>query len=353
MTAGRGAAGRGAAGSDPVAIDLMDIGTAPGRFAADAAAVEHAGVDGAWTSETRHDPMIGLALAAAGTSTLRLGSGVSIALARTPMTTAASANDLQLASGGRFVLGLGTQVRAHVTRRFSMPWSRPVDRMREYVAAIRAIWTAWDTGERLDFRGDFTTHTIMTPFFSPGPNPWGHPPIHLSGVGPAMTEVAGEVADGFLTHPFATERYLREVTLPALARGRARAGREDEPFEVCVAIMVATGDTEDELAAARRAVRAQIAMYGSVPAYGGVLERHGWDDLGAELRGGASPDAVDEEVLRTVAVVAEPDRLGVALRERAADLADRILVDAPGGGAARWAGRAATGSRSAAVTSPP
>ena len=189
-----------------------------------AAAQEEQGYDGLWTAETAHDPFFPLLLASQPTERVELGTGIAVAFARNPMNLAQIAWDLQAASEGRFILGLGSQIKPHITKRFSMPWSHPAARMREMILAIRAIWASWNDGTKLDFQGDFYTHTLMTPFFNPGPNPHGNAKIFLAGVGELMTEVAGEVCDGFLCHGFTTERYLREVTLPALERGAAKAG---------------------------------------------------------------------------------------------------------------------------------
>src|SRR4249919_3641283 len=182
--------------------------------------LEEVGYDGLLTAETGSDPFLPLVIAAEHTKRIELGTGIAVAFARTPMLTAYTANDLQRHSKGRFFLGLGSQVKPHIERRFSMPWSHPAPRMRELVLALRAIWAAWQDGEKLDFHGDFYTHTLMTPFFSPDAHEYGPPPVYLAGVGGLMTEVAGEVCDGFFFHPFTTDRYLREVTLPALERGR-------------------------------------------------------------------------------------------------------------------------------------
>ena len=208
---------------------------------ADAAAAEREGFDGFWLSEVKHDPFLALAVAATATERIQLGTAIALAFARSPMTTAAAANDLQALSGGRFQLGLGTQVKAHITRRFSMPWSHPAPRMREYVLALRAIWDTWHTGAPLDFRGEFYSHSLMTPMFEPQRHEFGAPPVLLAGVGETMTEVAGEVADGFLAHGFTTERYLRDVTLPALQRGRDKSGRTLDGFTVMGSPMIATG----------------------------------------------------------------------------------------------------------------
>ena len=194
-----------------------------------------------WSAETSHDPFLSLLLAAEATERVELGTSIAVAFARNPMTTAVTANDLQAFSGGRFILGLGSQIKPHITKRFSMEWSHPAPRMREYVLAMRAIWDCWNNGTKLDFRGDFYTHTLMTPFFNPGPNPHGPPQVFLAGVGALMTEVAGEVCDGFLCHGFTTERYLREVTIPALERGRAKAGKTMDGFQIAGPAFVVTG----------------------------------------------------------------------------------------------------------------
>ena len=302
----------------------------------DAAAAERDGYDGFWVSEVAHDPFVGLAVAALSTERVQLGTAIAVAFARTPMTTAAAADDLQALSGGRLVLGLGTQVKAHVTRRFSMPWSHPAARMREYVLALRAIWDTWHTGAPLAFRGEFYTHTLMTPMFTPQPHGFGPPPVLLAGVGPTMTEVAGEVADGFLPHGFTTERYLREVTLPALERGRSRTGRTLEGFVVKGSPMVAAGRTEEEREQAKAGVRSQLAFYGSTPAYRPVLEQHGWGELQTELNQLSKQGEwekmgtlIDDDILDAFAIVAEPEQVPAKLSERYGDVVDRISFYAP------------------------
>src|SRR5579863_3480756 len=250
---------------------------------ADAPALEAAGYDGAWSAETGHDPLLIVAGAAPATTTLELGTGIVVAFARSPMITATMANDVQLLSRGRLLLGLGSQIKPHIEKRYSMPWSHPAPRMREYVLAMRAIWSCWNEGTPMNFRGEFYRHTLMSPFFNPGPNPYGAPKVYLAAVGELMTEVTGEVADGLLVHPFSTERYIRDVTLPALERGLDRSGRALQDFPISFSGFVATGDSDEELAIATRAVRGQIAFYGSTPAYRPVLELHGWGDLQPEL----------------------------------------------------------------------
>jgi probable F420-dependent oxidoreductase len=252
------------------------------------------------------------------------------------MTLAQIGNDLQLMSQGRFLLGLGSQIKPHITKRFSMPWSSPAARMREFVLAMRAIWDTWATGTKLDFRGDFYTHTLMTPFFDPGPNPFGNPKVFLAAVGEKMTEVVGEVCDGMLCHGFTTERYLREVTLPALDRGLQKAGKTRADLELSLPSFVVTGATEEEMAASAKGVRQQIAFYGSTPAYRPVLELHGWGALQDELNPLSKQgewvkmgDLIDDEVLNTFAVVGEPDQLATELLRRYGDVVERISFYAP------------------------
>ena len=301
---------------------------------------EEAGYSGFWTAETAHDPFLPLVLAASHTTTIELGTSIAVAFARNPMTLAHTGWDLQEYSHGRFILGLGSQIKPHITKRFSMEWSKPAARMREMVLAIRAIWASWETGDKLEFRGDFYTHTLMTPFFDPGPNPYGNARIFLAGVGELMTEVAGEVCDGFICHGFTTERYLREVTIPALDRGRAKAGRpalaDSTDFEIVGPSFVVTGNSETDLAKAAQGTRQQISFYGSTPAYRPVLELHGWggiqDELNAMSKQGKwteMADVIDDEVLNTFAVVGEPETIGPELRARYGDVIQRISFYAP------------------------
>ncbi len=298
--------------------------------------LEDIGYDGILTAETSHDPFLPLTVAAEHTSRAQLGTGIAVAFARSPMTIANTAWDLNLYSGGRMMLGLGSQIKPHITKRFSMPWSHPAARMREFVMAMRAIWSSWQDGEQLEFRGDFYTHTLMTPFFNPGANEFGAPKVFLAAVGEKMTEVAGEVCDGILIHGFTTERYVREVTIPALERGLARAGRDRSSFEVSGPLFVVTGTNEQEIEAAKVATRRQVAFYGSTPAYRGVLDLHGWGDLQPELNALSKQgkwaemgDLIDDEMLDTFAVVAEPEGVGAELKRRYADIVDRLSFYAP------------------------
>jgi probable F420-dependent oxidoreductase len=301
--------------------------------------LETAGYSGGWTIEGAHDPFLPHVLAAEHTTSLELGTAIAVAFARSPMTLAHTAWDLQALSGGRFVLGLGSQIKPHITKRFSMPWSHPAARMRELILAIGAIWDAWLTGAPLQFRGEFYTHTLMTPFFSPNRGDVeavGAPRIFLAGVGPAMTEVAGEVADGFICHPFTTERYLREITLPALERGREKAGKSFDGFEISGPSFVVTGATDEQRTAAGQAVRQQLAFYGSTPAYRPVLDLHGWGDLQTDLnrlsKAGdwkAMGGLIDDDMLATFAIVADPEDVAGGLAARYGDVVTRVTLALP------------------------
>jgi len=302
--------------------------------AADAArGLEASGYDGGYTFEGPHDPFLPLAVAAGATQRLELATAIAIGFARNPMLLANLGYDLQLLSNGRFILGLGSQIRPHIQKRFGMPWSRPAARMRDLVLAIRAIWRSWHDGETLDYRGEFYTHTLMTPIFNPGPNPHGLPPIFVAGVGPRMTEVVGEVADGYFVHPFHTQAFLRETTTPALTRGLATAGRLREDFQVACQVIVAIGETEEELARSKNAARAHISFYGSTPAYRPVLESIGrgavQDDLNALSKRGEwleMAGRIDDEILEQVAVVGRPSEVADQVRARYAGFADRIAM---------------------------
>jgi probable F420-dependent oxidoreductase len=321
---------------------ILAAGDSAGGWAAlpdEGRRLEAAGYDGAWTAEVSHDPFLPLGVVAAATTRIALGTSIAVAFARSPMTTAYIANDLQAVSGGRFILGLGSQIKAHVTRRFSMPWGHPAPQMREYILALRAIWAAWNEGAGLDVRGEYYQHTLMTAMFRPEPNPCGPPPVFLAAVGPALTRVAGEVADGLVVHGFTTERYLREVTLPALAEGAARTGRSRDDIEVtCPGFVVLDGG---DTAARITAVRRQIAFYGSTPAYRPVLALHGWGDLADRLhalsvtrdegRWAAMGELIDDEVLSAFAVTGSPQQAGAELKRRYGDIVDRVTVPSAAG----------------------
>jgi probable F420-dependent oxidoreductase len=295
-------------------------------------ALEATGYDGAVAAEISGDPFLPLVLAAEHSERIELLTSIAVAFARNPMNLAYLAHDLNAYSRGRFILGLGSQVQAHVTKRFSMPWSEPAARMRELILALRAIWACWYEGKPLAFRGRFYTHTLMTPMFTPPQRKGPAPRVFLAAVGPRMAEVAGEVADGLIAHGFTTPRYLREVTLPALERGLARSGRSRAQFELACPVFVATGADERAQAAAVRALRGQVAFYGSTPAYRPVLESSGQGELHPELhrlskqgRWEEMGELVDDALLRDFAVVAEPARVAEEIERRLGGLADRLF----------------------------
>lgn len=308
------------------------ITQSPHEVEAAAVAAERAGYDGFGVPETRHDAFPALALAARATQTISLHSAIAVAFARNPMSAAILANDIQLISAGRFQLGLGSQVRPHIERRYSMPWSHPAARMEEFIAAIRAIWRAWATGEALAFRGTYYHHTLMTDFFNPGPNPHGNPQILLAAVGEHMTKVAARVADGMLCHSFTTEAYLRERTIPAL---RAARGNLDG-FGLSLPVFVVLGDDEQARSAAEAGVRAQIAFYGSTPAYRPVLELHGWGGLADELNALSRQQAwaemgtlISDDVLDAFAVAGAPGQVAAQIHARFGDLVSRFSLYTP------------------------
>ena len=291
------------------------------------AELEAAGYDTAFSFESKHDPFLPLALASTTTTSLRLGTAVAIGFARNPMVLANIGHDLQLLTEGRFVLGLGSQVRPHIEKRFSETWSHPAARMRELVLALQAIWARWAGTADLAFDGRFYRHTLMTPAFDPGPNPFGPPPVFVGGFGPRMIEVAGEVADGLIVHPFSTRRSVDELVLPALARGRSVAGRDAAAVEVVWVQMVVTWRTDEERDRALRSVREQLAFYGSTPAYAPVLDLHGFTDLHPELnrlskagRWDDMTELIPDELVELIAVVGPRSEIAARLVERTAGL---------------------------------
>ena len=310
---------------------------------AEAEAAEAAGYDGVWTAETSRDPFFPLLLAAEHTNRIELGTGIAVAFARNPMTVANIGWDLQAYSHGRFNLGLGSQIKAHIEKRFSMPWSHPAPRMREFVLAMRAIWDCWQNGTPLEFRGEYYHHTLMTPFFNPGPSQYGPPSVYVAAVGEKMTEVAGEVADGVLIHAFTTPQYLREVTMPALQRGLERVGRSRQDIQLSYPAFVITGHDADEVAAADTGARRQIAFYGSTPAYRAVLDFHGWGDLQPQLNAMSKQgqwvemgSLITDEILDAFAIVCGPDEVAPAVRERFGGIIDRISFYAANAADGDW-----------------
>lgn len=297
--------------------------------------LEEHGYDAAWAGEVNQDPFLPLAVAAGATGRITLGTSIAVALARSPMTLAHTADDLQRHSRGRFVLGLGSQVKAHVVRRFSMPWGRPAAQMREYVLALRSIWSAWHDGTPLDFQGEYYRHTLMPPDFVPPPHDFGPPRVLLAGVDDLMTRVAGEVADGFLCHGYTTARWIRERTLPALREGRARAGGSLDDFEVLGTPFLVTG-TDKEIETTLPVLRGRIAFYASTPAYRGVFALHGWDGASEELtalsKAGRWRDMaglITDEMVDAFAIVAPADELPARVADRFGGLLTRLSFTPP------------------------
>ncbi|BBL78365.1 LLM class F420-dependent oxidoreductase [Rubrobacter xylanophilus] len=301
-----------------------------------ARAAEELGFAGLVTSETKHDAFLPLAVAGSVTQRLQLLTSVAIAFSRSPMEMAQTAWDLQELSGGRLILGLGTQVRAHITRRFGMPWGRPVARLREYILALRAIWDAFQNDTPLDFEGEFYRHTLLTPFFNPGPIEHPEIPVYIAGVGERLSRLAGELCDGFHVHPFHSPEYVRRVVKPGIAAGAREAGRSPEEVHLATSVFVITGESRQEIEAQREAMRAQAAFYASTPTYRPVLEVHGWEMAGERLselarrkRWEEMPRLITDEMLSAFAVEAPPDELGEALRERYEGLMERISLYMP------------------------
>ena len=298
--------------------------------------IEALGYDGLYTAETQHDPFFPLVLAAEHTERLELGTAIAVAFPRSPTHLAHIGHDLQRFSKGRFILGLGSQIKAHIEKRFSAQFSQPAARMRELILATRAVWKSWEEGERLRFEGDFFRLTLMTPFFDPGSTGYGTPRVFLAAVGEKMTEVAGEVCDGMFVHGFTTERYIREVTIPAIERGLARSGRVRADIELSFPTFMITGETDEEWQKADAAVREQIAFYGSTPAYRPVLEAHGWgevqDELNALSKRGEWKQmgkVITDDVVDTFAVRGSAAELPALVMARFGDLVDRISFYAP------------------------
>lgn len=304
------------------------------RNAADVFAdLESIGYDSGFSFESKHDPFLPLALAAPRTTSLRLGTAVAIGFARNPMVLANVGYDLQLITEGRFVLGLGSQVRPHIEKRFSETWSRPAARMRELVLAIRAIWARWEGAADLRFDGEFYRHTLMTPAFDPGPNPFGPPPVFVGGFGPRMIGTAGEVADGLIVHPFNTRRSLEELVLPALERGRRAGPLAGDPIELVWVMMVVTWTTDAEHARAWRSVREQLAFYGSTPAYAPVLALHGFGDLHTELnrlskagRWDDMTELIPDELVHEIAVTGARHEIAAKVVARTAGITDSVSL---------------------------
>ena len=314
----------------------VQLDARPDQAADRARELAGAGVHGLFTFEGQHDLFLPLAAAAAVTD-VELMTNVAIALPRSPLHMAHTAYDLQLLSRGRFRLGLGSQIRPHIENRYGSTWSSPAKRMREITLAVRAIFAAWQNNERLDFRGEFTKHTLMPPMFNPGPNPYGMPPIYLGALGPLMTRTAAEVADGLLVMPFNSHRHFHERTLPSITAGLERRGRDLPSLDIVPQVIVAMGRTEEEMAAAAAGVRMLLAFYGSTPAYRPVLDVEGYGDLQPELNAlskrvqiEAMNRLVDDDLLSRIAVKGSPEQCAAEIRRRFGDSAQWVCAYFPG-----------------------
>ena len=296
-----------------------------------AAAAESVGFDALWTSETRHDPFLPCGLIAEHTGQMRFGTAIAVSFARSPATLAQLAWDLSAQSGGRFILGLGTQVKAHIERRFGMPWPESVlAQLREQILAVRAFWESWQHGTKLNFRGHYYKLTLMSPFFNPGPISHPDIPIFIAGVNKGLAGLAGELCDGFFVHPFHSPLYLKDVVLPAIDSGLRKAGKHRSRFSVSVSAFVATSAQE------RHSARAQIAFYASTPSYRPVMELHGWGSVALQLsalaaRGAwdAMPDLISDEMLSEFCLCTSQEGLARGLRDRYEGRADRLGLYVP------------------------
>jgi probable F420-dependent oxidoreductase len=300
-----------------------------------AASAEARGFDAVWATEVQHDPFIQLALAATATERIRLGTAIALSFTRSPMALAYTCWDLAALSRGRFILGLGTQVKAHNVRRFSVPWGPPVPRLREVLLGLRAIWECWREGTRLDFRGEHYSFTLMTPFFTPPRHSYPIP-VWIAGVNTGLCRLAGELADGFHIHPLNSPAYIRQVALPAIEEGASRAGRGRDDIELSASVFVVTGETPEQTGLLREMVRQQISFYASTPSYRVIFETHGWRGIAEELSALASrkrwnemPALINDDILETFAVVAPLEDVLAKTHERYEGLLDRVTFYLP------------------------
>ncbi len=309
---------------------LDDIDEIKGRYQL----FEAQGFDGVVTAEIQNDPFLVVGMGADATDRVELRTGIAVAFARSPMTTAYTAHDLNAFSKGRFTLGLGSQIQAHITRRFGMLWHGPAKQMREFIRAMHAIWDSWYEGQPLNFRGDCYKHTLMTPDFSPKNIEYGRPKVVMAAVGPLMIRTAAEVADGIIIHTFGTQKYIEEKILPGIDKTLAAEGRNRKDFDVSFPPFVITGQTEEEFEAAKAQVRYRISFYASTPAYKPVLECHDWQDLQPKLNHLSKnngwekmPELISDEMLETFAVVGEPLQVAAQIKRRYGQLVDRITLE--------------------------
>jgi probable F420-dependent oxidoreductase len=317
-------------------VDLLIMNPELGEIGRQAVQAEEMGYAALLSAEIGHDPFMPLAIAAEHTERIQLATGIAVGLSRSPVHLAHAAHDLQRFSKGRFILGVGSQIQAHIEKRFSATWSHPTERMKDLIGAVRAIWRTWDEGVPLRYEGPYYRHTLMTPFFSPPRNHYGPPPIYLAASGPEMTAIGAEVADGLMLHALTSTDTLREITLPALRKGLAASGRSRGDVDLYAPIFVITGDTDEEMETADRAVRLQLAFYASTPAYRPVLRFHGFADLPEQLNAlskqGRWKDMgglVGDDVLELFSVTGKPEELGGAIVARFGGLLDRVALYAP------------------------
>ena len=311
-----------------------------------AKSAEDMGFDGVWSMENQHDPFLSLAVSATSTTKLKLGTAIALAFPRSPMSFAYTAWDLQRASNGRFILGLGTQVKGHNQRRYSVKWESPGPKVREIVLALRAIWDCWQNGTKLDFQGKFFQHTLMTPAFSPGKIEHPHIPIYVSGVNPYMCRLAGELCDGFHAHPFHSAKFLRDKVVPQIEEGAQKTGRSRKDVVISSSSFVIMGDSQKEMDAMREDVRRKISFYASTRTYKPVLDTHGWGDACLSLNGKAAKgewdamaEDITDEMLDAYAVTGSPEEVPGMLREKYDGLLDRVAfyhADRPGVNEDRW-----------------
>ena len=324
-------------------VDAEAAVASPAEAAGLARKSEEFGFDCFWVNETKHDPFLQLALAAVSTKRISLGTSIALAFTRSPTTLAYTAWDLQSLSGGRLILGLGSQVKGHIERRFGMKWEPPAPKMKEVVQSLRAVWGNWQDGKKLEFSGKYYHLDLMTPFFSPGPIEAPRIPVYVAGVNEIMCRIAGEVADGLHVHPLHTVRYLKEVTEPALLKGASKAGRKRGDLTVAASVFAAVGETRREQKEVAEMYRGQIAFYASTRTYRRVMELHGWGDVCDRLhslssRGewGRMPSEVGDDVLREFVVEGSWDEIGSIIRKRYAGSVDRVRVYMPFDGEEHW-----------------
>ncbi|MBI4517824.1 MAG: TIGR03617 family F420-dependent LLM class oxidoreductase [Deltaproteobacteria bacterium] len=297
---------------------------------------EQMGFDALWTAEAAHEPFFPLVLAAEHSERIKLGTAIAVAFPRSPMTYAQIAWDLQVLSKGRFILGLGTQVKGHNERRFGVKWEHPGPKLREMIQVIRAVWDCWQNGTKPSFAGRFYNFTLMTPFFSPGPIEWPHIPIYIAGVNEYMCQLAGELCDGFHVHPFHSLKYLNETVFPNIRKGLHKAGRKPSDCALSTTAFVLTGANRDEIEAAKRPVRQQMAFYASTRTYARVLEAHGWGDTCLRLNERAAKgdwvgmaDEITDEMLEVYAVAGTYDEIAGKVKAKYAGILDRVAFYLP------------------------